>query len=231
MGCLIGLGICTLSLAADSAGLVVLAPARDLGLVRPGVKQTEVFMVRNPGPEPIRILDLRPECGCLAAQTSLWRLAPGASTEVQVTFTPPDQEGPVSKGLAIMTDAPGQEPLRLALKAQVVADLLLSVNAVDFPDVSRTAGGLAEVSLDNRSGEPLRIQPVRSSAPAYLTAEAVPQGQGLRLRLRLDGARLPQTRNQGLDWVEVQTTEPRSAIFRIQVQWTAIPLNLPLHSH
>jgi hypothetical protein len=223
--------MCSLSLVADPAGLVVLAPNRDLGQVRPGVKRTEVFMVRNSGPEPLRILDLRPECGCLAIQTALWRLAPGTSTDIQVTFTPPDQEGPVSKGLVITTDAPGQEPLRLVLKAQVVADLLLSANSVVFPSVPRNAGGLAEVRLDNRSGEPLQIQPLRSSAPAYLTAEAVPQGQGLRLRLRLDGARLPQTRNQGLDWVEVATIEPRAATFRIQVQWTADPSNLPLHSN
>jgi hypothetical protein len=187
------------------------------------VRLIQVFTARNTGLKPLRLLDLRPECSCVVAQPSTWALAAGASSAIQVTFTVPDLEGPVSKGVEILTDAPGQETLRLVLKAQVVADLRLSANTVAFQAVPRNGGGLAEIRLENHSGESLRVPSIRTSAPEYLTVASVPQGQDLLLRLRLDGSRLPVARDQGLEWVEVRTTEPHPAQFRIQVQWTAIP--------
>ena len=206
------------SWAQDAAGIS--APVRDLGRVRPGVTVTETFRFRNPGPGTVNLLEFRPECGCLSARASRNRLAPGETAEILVSFDPPPMEGPVSKSLTVLSDAPGQARIQLVLKADVRADISLSANQVAFRDLARDGGGLAEVLLEDRRGVDVRISALRTSA-AYLTAVPVRQGRNVLLRIRLDGAGLPAAAGRGADWVEVLAANPEPSAFRIQVLWTS----------
>ena len=56
--------------AGSAPGVRIEDPTRELGQVWPGEKRTETFRLVNEGPGPMRILDLRPECGCLEAKAS-----------------------------------------------------------------------------------------------------------------------------------------------------------------
>jgi hypothetical protein len=79
--------------AGTVPGLQAPAAVHDFGRVRVGVPVTHAFPFVNTGPGPVRILELRPECGCLTARASRTRLERGEAGEVLVTFVPLPWEG------------------------------------------------------------------------------------------------------------------------------------------
>lgn len=195
----------------------------DLGRVHPGMKVDRSIPIANPGPGTLRIVDLRPECGCLSGKAARTLLAPGEATSIEVSFDPPPEEGAVTKRLEIVTDPPAGTPVTLAFTADVRIDVQPSANLVRFEQLPGDAKGLAEILLENRRDQPLLVEDLRSSAPGYLRAEPVARGRDALIRVILDGTRIPRGFPAGRDWVEVRTANPGLSVFRIQVLWSMAP--------
>jgi hypothetical protein len=206
-----------------SPDLLAFSPVRDLGRVRPGVRETVVYLVMNQGTQLLNIRELRPECGCLTARASQTRLAPKETSEIRVTFDPPAEEGRVTKALDVITDAPGQEPTRLRLTAEVFADVSLSGNQITFEDLPRDRVGRAQLRLEAHGPGGLKVTALESSAPAYLFVAPTGQGRNIMLDIRLDGSKLPAGKDRGEDWISIQASDPDLYSFHVQVRWTASP--------
>ncbi|MFI5356027.1 MAG: DUF1573 domain-containing protein [Opitutales bacterium] len=78
-----------------------------------------VFTFTNPGPQPVTILSIKPDCGCTTATLAKSTFAAGESGEIRVAFNFGDRIGPQEKRLWVTTDdAPGN-PVELKLTADI----------------------------------------------------------------------------------------------------------------
>lgn len=101
----------------------------------------------NTGGDTLVIHDVKTTCGCTAAQPSKYRLAPGESAELTVTFEPtgPNEPGkPQRKEVRIFsnaenTPAPGQ-PIKTVIMADVQPFLIFEPRMVQFGNVELGKG-------------------------------------------------------------------------------------------
>jgi len=71
------------------AGRIQITPASwDFGEIQPTAKVSHTFTVTNVGQGPLEITAVSTSCGCTTAQIGSRRLAPGAATDLKVTYDP-----------------------------------------------------------------------------------------------------------------------------------------------
>jgi Protein of unknown function (DUF1573) len=77
------------------------------------------FKYKNTGEQPVKIMTVKPSCGCTTAAPPNEPVAPGASGEITATFHIGDRVGPQTKTIHVTTDEPGDQVTTLTLKADV----------------------------------------------------------------------------------------------------------------
>ena len=92
---------------------------RDLGRLVQDQEREVVFMVRNRGDRPMRLLDSKADCGCTAADLPPGELAPGREVPVKVHFNGRAPEGPLERTVTIRTNGI-PERVMLTIKGTVV---------------------------------------------------------------------------------------------------------------
>ncbi|MBL7964833.1 MAG: DUF1573 domain-containing protein [Flavobacteriales bacterium] len=76
----------------------------ELGRLIQGDPRSAAFLVRNPGQRPLRLLNVRADCGCTSAVWTTDVIAPGGSTTVTVEFNGRAPEGSLRKTVTLLTD-------------------------------------------------------------------------------------------------------------------------------
>lgn len=77
---------------------------RELGRLVQEQEREVVFMVRNRGDKPMRLLDSTADCGCTAAELPTGDLAPGQEVPVMLRFNGRAPEGPLERSVTIRTN-------------------------------------------------------------------------------------------------------------------------------
>jgi hypothetical protein len=77
------------------------------------------FKYTNKGDKPVKILTVRPSCGCTTAAPPAEPVAPGAGGEIVATFTIGDRTGLQTKTIHVTTDATESPDSVLTLRATV----------------------------------------------------------------------------------------------------------------
>lgn len=175
-----------------------------VGEVEFQVPRRVVFGFTNRGDADLRILEVRPSCGCLRAVFPREPIAPGQHGEVEVTFDA-KMLGTFHKDVEIHCE--GAEPIFLSMQGCVVREVhdygaefpidlgnvLLETNYLEFDDVSRGDRPCVELRLVNKEKTPFR--PELMHLPAYVKAqyvpETIPAGKVGTIRLELDSEALP----------------------------------------
>ena len=91
-----------------------------------------VVPITNAGTSPLTIKEVRTSCGCTSAPLDKDSLAPGESTNLNVTLNLPGGNGPVEKYITIITNEPESKPHILTIKANVQRALQLSSSYIPF---------------------------------------------------------------------------------------------------
>jgi hypothetical protein len=131
----LGLGLFSLLLLAASVaiGYAALPPAAgkielattdyDFGRVPNTGAVSQVFEVRNSGRRPLEITGVSTSCGCTTAQVASNRLAPGAATDLTVTYDPLAHDGALGEFLRVVyirSDDPRTPEASLTIRVTVV---------------------------------------------------------------------------------------------------------------
>lgn len=175
-----------------------------VGEVEFQVPRRVVFGFSNRGDADLRIVDVRPSCGCLRAVFPHDPIAPGQHGEVEITFDA-KMLGTFHKDVEIRCE--GAEPIFLSMQGCVVREVhdygaefpidlgnvLLETNYLEFDDVSRGDRPSVEFRLVNKEKTPFR--PEMMHLPTYVKAqylpETIPAGKVGTIRLELDSEALP----------------------------------------
>ncbi|GIV22714.1 MAG: DUF1573 domain-containing protein [Bacteroidia bacterium] len=80
----------------------------DFGRIREGEKVSYRFKVTNPGTVPLRIIDVKPSCGCTAPAWTKEPIPPGGEGFVEVVFDSQGRSGEQMKTVTVFanTDPP-----------------------------------------------------------------------------------------------------------------------------
>lgn len=99
----------------------------DFGKIKEeGGKVTGRFVFTNVGNEPLELLNVRPGCGCTAANYSKGPIAPGEQGYIEATYNPYNRPGAFNKNIRVTTneprfvDNPNATPHMIFIKGEVI---------------------------------------------------------------------------------------------------------------
>src|SRR5512141_2077106 len=129
----------------------------DFGRITPDRKVAAKYHVTNTGNAILSITQVRPSCGCTATVMGKWSIAPGESTDLEATFDPRGLKGGVRKSIEVVCNDPKTPAVSLTLEAEVVQEIMPSVDSVYFHHVPKAATSRSTVRYASGNGEPVQI--------------------------------------------------------------------------
>lgn len=164
----------------SNARMVVPETDFRFGYAPQNAKIAHNYWIKNEGPDSLRLIDVRPGCGCTKAPLKKRILAAGDSTDVELVFSTGMYSSRTQKSATIVADANSTVP-NLSFSAHPTKNLdSLKPFTVNPPlvnlDSLKDAGksGSVEVRIKNTSTEPINLKLV--SAPDKWFTVDVPGG-------------------------------------------------------
>ena len=204
----------------------------DFGKISADTKVSHRFKVTNTGQAPLNITRLNPSCGCTSTVLGKWTLAPGESTDIEVTFNPAGFRGLSRKSIQVVSDDPASPTSTLTFEADVVREIMPSTDSVFFQDLVRSVPRKISVKLTSGTERPVELTDAKAPGAPYLATALRRDGKDAWVDITLDGRKIPAGRQLGADAVIVRTTNPKVPSITLTVQWemradvTADPLRV-----
>jgi len=139
-------------------GLKVSEIEHDLGDIYFGRQVEHEFVLTNVGNKPIKIVNMRVDCGCSASLSDEAPVQPGASCSINVIYKPEYKTGAANKRITVYTDVTSAknpcEWFELTLKASIKSLLKLEPGNVYFKKVNSGSPATESVKIsasDNSS--------------------------------------------------------------------------------
>ena len=159
---------------------VAVEPIKDAGSVAKGDKISQDFAIRNDGNAPLQITDVRPACGCTVASYDK-TIAPGKLGAVHVVVDTATFNGPVSKGVTVMTNDAANPQIELTVRAKVDPYIAVKPGFARYTIVRGEAKeGTIVQTLFAPDGAPMDVVKVDSPWP-YLEVSFREAQEGERL--------------------------------------------------
>lgn len=216
--CLLTIGLAAVLAAQAASGQA--QAVFNFGKIRSTQRVQHRFLITNPSQVPLRLLSLRPDCGCTSVLPERRTLGPGESIHLDLTLDPAGLEGHIRKVVEVQTDDKEVALRSLVVEAEVVPNIRLSANVLTFPDLPRDGGGLGELRLQSLTGEPVRVISANPDA-TFLSVQVEQEGLDAVLHLRVEGRKLPGGQRQGAETLDVVASNPERSRFSIRVLWSA----------
>lgn len=158
--------------AAGWADSLFLERAHDFGPVPRGAKVKHDFVMTNRMAEPVTILNLRPSCGCTSGKASASTLNPGEHGVIEAQMDTRNFLGLKSTILYVtLVTASGREAeVRLGVKSNILADIVLNPGAIDFGTVMKGQTPTRVLTIDRINAPGWQFQRM-VSASRVLTAQ------------------------------------------------------------
>ncbi|MBN1612499.1 MAG: DUF1573 domain-containing protein [Polyangiaceae bacterium] len=162
------------------------ATTHDFGKVSEGENVKFAFKVTNKGKAPLTIDNVRTSCGCAAATPKDKTIAPGASSEIAVSFDTRGRPGKNRKVITVSSNDPTAATSRLEITANVEPTLAFEARHVRL-NPAYNEEQVKEVRLVGRlaKGTTLKVDEVSDRGPEV--EPLPPEGDkpaGLRLKFK-----------------------------------------------
>ncbi len=198
--------------------ILVQPTEHDFGKIVQGQKVSHTFIITNNGGDLLEIINVQASCGCTAANPEKNELAPGESTNLQVTFNSEGRHGAQKKFITIKSNDPESELLRLTISGTVINsdNPEAKVPAIYFQETKYDFGKVLEGNIvehtftfSNNGKSTLKIKDVKTSCgctAALVSSEKIEPGESGTIKVELD------TKNRkGMlsRTITVQSNDPR----------------------
>jgi hypothetical protein len=219
-----------LLLACAAATLMAQAPVisfdktnHAFGRISPDKKVAAKYKVSNTGNAYLSITQVRPSCGCTYTMLGKWSLAPGESTEIEAMFDPKGNKGLVRKSIEVVCNDPKTPTVHLTLEAEVVQEIMPSVESVYFHQAPKSGTTKSLVRYASGNGEAVQMVDVKAPGAPFLTFAYRSEGKDLVLEVAFDGRKVPAGQLRGVETASVRFTNPRMGQLPLNVQWDLKP--------
>jgi hypothetical protein len=191
----------------------------EFGRISPGASVTHRFKASNAGDSPLTISRLNPSCGCTSTLVGKSTLAPGESTELEVTFNAAGHPGMNQKSVEVISDDPTHPVQTLSFGAEVMQDIEPSVQEVRFEDLVLKDRRKASVKLTSETGQPMRVTSADLSVAPWLGVTTREEGLEVYVDLVLLARLLPPGKLTGVDTIALHLVNPNPTEFKLRVLW------------
>ena len=208
-----------LAQAPAQSRLVLDATDHDFGTIAPGTIVTYRFKATNAGSAPLTLGRPTPSCGCTSSVVGKAVLAPGESTDLEVSFNPEgDTRSSPQERAGDLGRRGGSHPDR-DLRGGGAAGCAALASMVQFQDLARSDRRKASVQLKTGTGQPIRLAGVELSEAPWLGVATREDGRDLWVDFDLLAASLPKDKLQGDDSVTLRVANPRDSVVKLAVHW------------
>jgi len=195
----------------------------DFGRIAPDRPVSYRFRATNTGTGLLTITKLNPTCGCTSTVVGRQTLAPGESTELEVTFNPAGQSGVVHKSVQVVSDDPTGPTRTLNFTANVLPAISPGTQEVLMDNLVRTDRRLRTLTLESGTGAPIHVDNVELSPAPWLGVATEENGKQLRVELDMHASLLPPEKLEGFDTITLRLANPAPYVASIRVHWAMRP--------
>jgi hypothetical protein len=216
LGSLVCLGCAASQAVTLASGPRVVVPhsVHDFGEVRAGEIVRHLFLVENPGNQPLTLAPVRNECGCTAEVGSHGTLAAGDRTYIAVSVDTTGLAGSRTRSAVFKTNDPTRPEVELVLRGKVVADVEAKPSTVFFGHVP--VGAAVSRSIEVTAAPEVAIESVHGKSEAVVLAvrRLEPPRHGVRISITLRPSERAGRLSTGL---LVKTSSPRQPVVEIPI--------------
>jgi hypothetical protein len=203
--------------------LVLDAPHYDFGRIAPDLTVTHRFKASNTGSAPLTLIKLSPSCGCTSTVVGKPVLAPGESTELEVTFNSAGARGLNRKTVSVESNDPVHPVQTLSFEANVLPAIITATDQLWFADLRREDRRKASLKLETGTGQPIRVSDVDLSPAPWLGVATRSQDKDLWVDFQLQARSLPPDKLSGTDTVTLHLENPQPSTVQLSVHWALLP--------
>jgi hypothetical protein len=184
----------------------------DFGDVGPGTANICEFDFKNVGETLLKIIDVKPDCGCTIFTLDKKEYEPGESGVLKIKFHAPAPAGLTTKRIAVTSNDKAAPTVTLTLKATVVARVDYQPKTLNLL-LKDEDKALPKVTLTSIDGRPFSVTSVKSTANAISADfDASVEATKIVLLLKVDKTQLQKVAN-GV--VEISLTHPEAKAVNI----------------
>lgn len=140
----------------------------DFGEVKNGEIIKHRFKIQNEGDQNLKILEVKPSCGCTTAGDWPKVLGPGESGFIPIQLKTDRFRGNLTKTVRVRTNDPKKPTSVLQIKGTVWTPIQIDPEYAAFSRLkSIDAEASKVIKISNHTGQPLKILEVESSNPKF----------------------------------------------------------------
>lgn len=153
----------------------------DWGKVKPKDSPLKTnVIIKNTGNQDLKILNVKPSCGCTAAPIDKNLLKPNETATINLSFNVGDHPGVNAKTVTITSNDPLSSTKIFRLQAEVVKPLLFSpAQYLTFNTLKVGTESQSEITIDNISGKEVKLSDIKIT-PSNLKVN-IPEGKVLKV--------------------------------------------------
>jgi len=132
-------------------------PAKDFGQVWATGTLTHDYIVRNEGDQVLKLLSVKPSCGCTVAQGYDTEIAPGGQGKIPVSMDSKKLHGKFSKSITVNSNDPVTPVLRLSLAGEVKQYVELNPQRLNFSHIKGQEERSETITITNNTDKPMQL--------------------------------------------------------------------------
>lgn len=161
--------------AHEMPGLSFDEPNRRFPTIEEGERVSVEFDFVNSSDRTIRITNIRASCGCTVPTLEKRTYAPGERGTIEAVFNSTGRPGQQTSTIAVETDNPGQEQIRLSMVGMVTSPLRLSQSNIPLQIVAAGTEKTMELYLLDTTGTDVSITDIVSTDEKLIVEAGEPE--------------------------------------------------------
>ena len=197
------------------------SPNHDFGEQWVGGQMKHTFEVKNIGDKPLKILNVKPSCGCTLAGKFDRVIEPGGIGKIPVSVNSAKLFGKFKKTIRVTTNDPKNQNATLSIAGVIKHYVTVKPNRVNFRQLKPAEEKDFTLKLTNNGEQPLELTLSKPQIGASFTAEIVEKVPGQEFELIVH-AKPPYKEGRLSGSVNLKTNNPKQADLKIIVSGTAL---------
>jgi thiol-disulfide isomerase/thioredoxin len=197
------------------------SPNHDFGEQWVGGQMKHTFEVKNVGDKPLKILNVKPACGCTLAGKFDKVIEPGGTGQIPVSVDSKKLFGKFKKTIRVTTNDPTNQNATLSIAGVIKHYVTVAPRSVNFRQLKPAEEKDFTLKLTNNGEQPLELTLPKPQIGNSFTAEIVEKIPGKEFDLIVH-ARPPYKQGRLSGSISLKTNNPKQADLKIRVSGTAL---------
>ena len=162
----------------------------NFGEIIEGEKATCIFNFKNTGNSVVKILDVRPTCGCTVTEINKMILHPGDKGTITAVFYSSGRKGNISKFIYVTTDEKESSTTRLSIVGKVLKTWNVDPEKVDFGEIKDWYTLIDTVVISSTLVDSIEIDSVTTEPDGFTAKIISHRGDSVSIEVCVDASEI-----------------------------------------